>query len=157
MQAGKYNATLIFPDDLSTMFTTSLKGNDGIKVNLAVDGGEHIEHTLWLTPNAYDKSVETLATVFGFDGDWRALAKGQPFPKTLCSITVEMEEFTTSRGDVKISPKVKWLNCRDGSADVQAVLQRLEKMGKSDPKPVSRNQGPDDWNGPSEADKNFDF
>jgi hypothetical protein len=141
---GTFNATLVFPQDLTAMFTTSKNGSDGLLLDLLTDDGDTIQHTVWLTSKTYDKAIETLDKVFGFNGDFKALANGQPFPRTRCSIVVELEDYTTNSGKVIHTPKVKWLNLPIGStgtSDVGGFLQRVARLSGGDPAPGSRHVG----------------
>lgn len=136
-KAGTFNATLVFPSELALMFHTSTKGSDGLILDLVTDDGT-IQHIAWLTPNAYAKSVETLAKVFGFDGDFADLARGNPFPRTRCSIVTEMEPFVKHDGSTVNTCKVKWLNAPIGAVgggDVAGALSRIKAL---EGKPIAR-------------------
>ena len=126
--AGTFDVQLIPPPTPEQWFTVSSSGKDGMVMDFATQDGQTIQTTLWLSPNAFARSVDVLKTVFGFDGDFNALAKGKPLPNTKATIVCEEEDY---KGKSVI--KVKWINARGGSSkstasDVPAVLERLARL-----------------------------
>ena len=98
-----------------------------------IDGacaGHHITAYMYLTEAAHDRTVETLAEVFGFDGDFEALyANEKGFEGLECSIVTAIEEY-----DGKPRCKVQWVNRVGGSgirsADNDRVKNFISRFGQ---------------------------
>ncbi len=137
-EAGTYNARCVLPRTAEQIFTTSKTGKDGIALDFVTEDGAEISTVLWLTPAAYERTMKTLDTVFKFNGDFNALAKGEGFPNYDCKLVVEMEEYDGKDGTRKTAAKVKWINSRGPvreNADVRGVLTRLSKQTGQAPPP----------------------
>lgn len=68
--------------------------------------GQRATFHAWLTPNAFERTLATLAACFRFDGDFAALAADpHGFAGMKCRVVTEMEEFQG-----RFQCKVKWLN-----------------------------------------------
>lgn len=137
-KAGTYYAIASLPGTAEELFTTSKSGKDGLYLRFTTEDGEIITTTLWLSPNAYERTLQVLEQVFKFDGDFNALARTLTFPNLECEIVVEMEEFTNEKGETRSSPKVKWINSRGPKrtpANVASVLSRLAKLAPSKMEP----------------------
>ncbi len=79
--------------------------------------GQHITSKHYLSEKAFDRTIETLADAFGWDGDLNALASGMfSFADLQCSITTELESYTNDKGESKQACKVAWLNPLGGGA-----------------------------------------
>lgn len=135
-QAGTYNAKCILPRSAEQIFTTSASGKDGVALDFLTEEGLEISTVLWLSPAAYERTLKVLTEVFKFDGDFKALARGEGFPNYECKIVVEMEEYVKD-GVPKQAAKVKWINSRGPTrkpADVHGVLSRLaSQTGQAPP------------------------
>ena len=136
--AGEFDVQLIPPPTPEQWFTVSSSGKDGMVMDFATQDGQTIQTTLWLSPNAFARSVDVLKTVFGFDGDFNALAKGKPLPNTKATIVCEEEDY---KGKPVI--KVRWINARGGAskataADVPAVLERLARLSAPAPRTATQ-------------------
>lgn len=136
MNPGTHNAKLQLPRIADQLFTTSQSGKDGVVLHFKTEDGGEIHTTLWLSPNAYDRSLQVLKEVFGFNGDWNSLAKTLTLPNLECRIVVEMEDYEAKDGSTKQTPRVKWINPRgaaqkEAAGGVEGVLQRLAKLSGS--------------------------
>lgn len=67
-----------------------------------VDAGKTISWNGWLSDKAFDKTIDRLIEVFGFNGDLNAL---DTLEGKTCQITTESETY-----EGKTRVKVKWLN-----------------------------------------------
>ena len=93
--------------------------------------GTQVEYIAWLSHAALDRSVKTLADVFGWDGNLAALSQlvdSGPFVGRECEITVEDEEYNG-----KMYPKIKWLNKAGGGNSAKplakdAVAEMVAKL-----------------------------
>lgn len=89
---------------------------------------------LWLSEQAFDKTIIRLKEVFGFDGDLQALNDGKTTLAGLaCNISTEMETYQG-----KELCKVKWLNPPGGggakpmdAVKVSSLLSKLTSRGKA--------------------------
>jgi hypothetical protein len=96
--------------------------------------GQRIVWSGWLSEGACDGTSESLATVFGFDGDWDALHAGKiTFTGQRCSVTTEAETY---QGKQRI--KAKWLNAVGGGgpkpmeeSKVKSLLSKLTPRSKA--------------------------
>jgi len=131
--AGKYDVQLVPPTTPEQWFTVSDSGKDGIVLDFKTADGQTIQTTLWLSPSAYERSLKVLDEVFGFDGDFNALAKGRPFPGLKCIIVCEEEDY---KGRPQI--RVKWINPRGGkraAVNLPEMLARIQRLKGEDHKP----------------------
>lgn len=92
-----------------------------------VDGecaGQHISAFLYLTENAFDRTIKTLHEVFGFNGDLEALALGMfTFAGRDCQITTEYEDYNGGR-----RLKVKWLNPVSNFRPMEGAIEFAKRM-----------------------------
>lgn len=108
--AGKYAAKAKAPGN-GYFGEAGAKASPFIRIPLIVteDGEQKGREIVWrgyLTPNAFDKTIQTLVKVFGWDGDIEAVTNGKdPFAGKPCNIVCEEEEY-----EGKTMVKVKWLN-----------------------------------------------
>ena len=130
------------------------KGTPHIAIPLEVIEGSHagkqITGYLYLTETVgrdgkmtCDRSIETLATVFGFDGDLEALYQGKTsFAGMECWAETECENFN---GEDRV--RVKWLRHIDHPSRVRALdeakadklIGRLNQRGKAVAKKAQEN------------------
>jgi hypothetical protein len=75
--------------------------------------GDSITWHGWLTDKAFDRTIESLQYC-GWEGD--DLRKLEGLDTNEVSIVVELEEFTTAEGEVRVNPKVRWVNRAGGLA-----------------------------------------
>jgi len=94
----------------------------GLPLEIISDGeckGQHITGYLYINDNTLDRTIETLAECFGFDGDLEGLYQGT---KSLegyeCSIVTEIETYN---GEARC--KVKWINPLGGGNGIKPVEQ----------------------------------
>lgn len=102
IQAGRYAAEAT----AANVGESKTKGTPGVFLTFQIDGGGTIDATLWLSEKAFERSVEVLREVFGFDDNFDTV-EGQIVGKR-CSITVEME--ADKNDSTKFWPRVKWIN-----------------------------------------------
>jgi hypothetical protein len=86
------------------------KGTPRVELPLEVmeglEQGQQISGLLYLTPEAFDRTLETLHECFEFDGDLGALFDGSaPLGEKLCQIETERRSF-----EGKDYLEVKWIN-----------------------------------------------
>lgn len=125
---GKHTATVIKAE----VAESKTKGTPGVFFTFRTASGE-IDGTLWLSEKPYERTLETLRKVFGFNDDFETL--GTQIEGRECSITVENE--TNDKGYE--SPRVKWINEAKGSASKPAaggLLARLTAQAKKIAKPA---------------------
>ena len=110
LKSGKHICRVSAPSN--GWFCESSTGTAGLRLPLEIISGECkgtlTEHISWLSHKALERSIKTLAEVFGWDGNLAALAPlldSGPFVGRECEITVEDEEYNG-----KMYPKIKWLN-----------------------------------------------
>lgn len=128
IQPGRHAVTVIAAE----VGESKNKGTPGVFFTFRDAGGDTIEGTLWLSENAFERSVNTLRTAFGFDDNFDTIA-GQLIDKE-CSITVEMEDDDKGRE----WPRVKWINPARSAASKPAaggLLARLSAQAKRTAKP----------------------
>ena len=133
LKSGKHNCRVAAP--LNGWFCESKTGTPGLRLPLEVTSGEckgtQVEYIAWLSHAALDRSVKTLADVFGWDGNLAALSQlvdSGPFVGRDCEITVEDEEYNG-----KMYPKIKWLNKAGGGNSAKplakdAVAEMVAKL-----------------------------
>ena len=133
LKSGKHNCRVAAP--LNGWFCESKTGTPGLRLQLEVASGEckgtNVEYIAWLSHAALDRSVKTLADVFGWDGNLAALSQlvdSGPFVGRECEITVEDEEYNG-----KMYPKIKWLNKAGGGNSAKplakdAVAEMVAKL-----------------------------
>ena len=133
LKSGKHTCRVAAP--VNGWFCESKTGTAGLRLPLEITGGEcsgtHVEYIAWLSQAALDRSVKTLADVFGWDGNLAALASlvdSGPFVGRECEITVEDEEYNG-----KMYPKIKWLNKAGGGSGAKplakdAVAEMVAKL-----------------------------
>ena len=133
LKSGKHNCRVAAPSN--GWFRESKTGTPGLRLPLEVTSGEckgtQVEYIAWLSHAALDRSVKTLADVFGWDGNLAALAslvESGPFVGRECEITVEDEEYNG-----KMYPKIKWLNNAGGGTSAkprakEAVAEMVAKL-----------------------------
>ena len=100
IQLGRQPATAI----ACTVGESTKKGTPGVFLTFRNDEGATIETALWLSEKAFERTVQVLREVFGFDDNFDTI-EGQVIEKR-CSITVEEE--LDDKG--KAWPRVKWIN-----------------------------------------------
>ncbi len=140
-------------------FAESSKGTPSVQIPLiVVEGdleGKRITAHLWLTEAAFENTVKTLHDVFGFDGDFEALAKSpKGFAGLPASIVTEMETYN---GEKRC--KLKWLNNPNSgpkpameATKVSSLISQINRKSKAlvgtfgPAKPVSKKpvEGDDD-------------
>ncbi|MBE2178892.1 MAG: hypothetical protein IAE97_00265 [Chthoniobacterales bacterium] len=106
--------------------------------------GKEIVWQGWLTDAAFDRTVETLCKVFGWDGDMFALTDGQyTFDGLECEIVAESETY---QGKPRI--KVAWLNQLGGGGGkamegdkLKGLLDRLGRKSMAIAKRVRTEPG----------------
>lgn len=138
-QAGTFKATVEALPEGGSYFYLSKEGTDGIRIPLIVTTpeGEFIADWYgWLTEAAMDRTIQTLAKVFGFNGDLVALQAGKiSFEGMPCEIVSEMETYQG-----KERCKVKWLNAEGGGGGrgaapavdkVNSIVKRLQARSKA--------------------------
>ncbi len=113
---GKYTATVTKAE----VAESKTKGTPGVFFTFRTSSGE-IDGTLWLSEKPYERTLETLRKVFGFNDDFETL--GTQLEGRKCSITVENE--TNDKG--QDWPRVKWINAVGGSASKPAAGGLLAK------------------------------
>jgi len=133
LKSGKHTCRVAAP--INGWFCESKTGTAGLRLPLEITGGEcngtHVEYIAWLSHAALDRSVKTLADVFGWDGNLAALASlvdSGPFVGRESEITVEDEEYNG-----KMYPKIKWLNKAGGGSSAKplakdAVAEMVAKL-----------------------------
>ncbi len=133
LKSGKHNCRVAAPSN--GWFCESKTGTPGLRLPLEVTSGEckgtQVEYIAWLSHAALDRSVKTLADVFGWDGNLAALSQlvdSGPFVGRECEITVEDEEYNG-----KMYPKIKWLNKAGGGNSAKplakdAVAEMVAKL-----------------------------
>lgn len=123
------------------------KGTPFIRVPLVVeDGPQEGKEILWygyLTDAAFDRTIQTLAEVFGFDGDLDGLQNGTvSFAGQECRIVTDFEEY---KGESRL--KVKWLNSAGGGqldeATAKPILDRLRSRAKAVAAAAGKGKAPD--------------
>lgn len=107
--AGTFSAIVKRPNN-GWLGESSQKYTPFIRIPLVIDGGEHdgleIVWQGYLSDAAFDRTVETLAKAFGWDGDLSKLAEDKPvFEGMPCEIVTEMEDY---QGEARC--RAKWLN-----------------------------------------------
>lgn len=128
---GKFAAKVIS----AHVAESSKKGTPGVFFLFRTEHDD-IEGSLWLSENAFEKTVARLREVFGFNGNFETIP--QQIEGKECSITVEME--TDAKG--KEWPRVKWINApksatsRPVSGSLLAQLTARAK-GQAAPAPVA--------------------
>lgn len=106
-KAGRFNVRVLYA---SNYIGESGKGTVYVGLPFEViDGpeqGQHITGYLYISDNALDRSIETLAECFGFNGDLNALYNGETSLEGYeCSITTDMETY-----EGRERCKVQWIN-----------------------------------------------
>lgn len=120
---------IVLADPANGLCQIGEKKTDALRLILAVvepkeNEGETIEWMGWLSDNAFENTDKRLREVFGFDGDYEALAANPNlFAQSLCRITTE---FETYNGKERL--KVKWLNNAE-SANTATPLPPAEAKG----------------------------
>jgi len=125
---GKHTATVIKAE----VAESKTKGTPGVFFTFRTASGE-IDGTLWLSEKPYERTLETLRKVFGFNDDFETL--GTQLEGRECSITIETK--TDDKG--RDWPEVKWINEAKGSASKPAaggLLARLTAQAKKIAKPA---------------------
>jgi len=124
------------------------KGTPFIRVPLIVEEGPQAGREIvwqgWLTEAAFDRTVETLAEAFDWDGDLEEMSQGYvPFVDLLCRIVVESEEW-----EGKTRYRVKWLNPISGGggkaleeAKLNTLLRSMGRKSKALAKAVRDSGG----------------
>ncbi len=113
---------------------SSSKGTPGIEVRFQLQTGDTINWVGWLTPNAMERTMETLVGVLGFNGDDAVDEQSRFKPSSLnlekeVKLVVEMETR-----DGKTYPKVSWVNSVDSvmgfkSIEPKSVKGTLAQLG----------------------------
>jgi hypothetical protein len=108
------------------------KGTPGVFFQFRTEAGE-IDGSLWLSENAYERTLNTLRSCFGFNDDFASLPA--QIEGRECSVTVEMEP---SQDGTKEFPRVKWINPIRQAAKPAAtgLLARLSAQAKRIAKPA---------------------
>lgn len=110
--------------------------------------GREIVWQGWLSDAAFDRTIQTLSDVFGWDGDLGALAKGDhSFEDRECKIVCDTEIY-----DGKPRVKVKWLNNVNGGSGgkamdegkVKGLISRLQSKSKAIAKATASTRPPED-------------
>ena len=107
-------------------FDKSSKGTPSIRLKLVIaegpETGRSIDYHAWLSDNAVDNSIRTLAEAFGWDGDLISLQNGHdPFSGKDVEIVVENESYNG-----KLRTKVRWLNALGGGRSAAAGIDSKE-------------------------------
>jgi len=113
---GKYTATVVRAE----IAESKTKGTPGVFFTFRTSEGE-IDGTLWLSEKAYERTLNTLRVVFGFNDDFASLA--EQVETRECSITVKNE--LDDQG--KEWPRVQWINALK-SANKPAATGLLAKL-----------------------------
>jgi hypothetical protein len=132
---GKYKATV----KAVKFGESSKKGTPFIELALETDDHFTIDTQLYLSGNAFEYSVETLRKCFGFDDNFDT-AEGQ-LVGGRCSITCEMEPFTTEKGEVRETLKVKWINPENQGAKPIANQSEFLKSLSAKASRIARPEG----------------
>lgn len=83
-----------------------------LKVTEGPQKGKICVYNAWLSEAAFDRTIQTLKKVFGFNGDLNALYEGKAsFSGMPCNITAETETYNG-----KSRVKIAWLNAPGGGA-----------------------------------------
>lgn len=132
---GRHAATVIKAE----VGESTKKGTPGVFFQFRTEHGD-IEGSLWLSEAAYERTLNTLRTCFGFSDDFATL--DAQLAGRECSITVEMEP--DERGE-REWPRVKWINPARGSAAKPAgnnLIARLTSQAKRIAKPAGFTPAP---------------
>jgi len=126
--------------EIDSYFGESSQGNPCLAIPLEVIEGEHegktITKYLSLVKSegkdgkiTFDRTIETLAEVFGFNGDLEALYQGEiSFTGMECRIKTELEEY---KGEKQV--KVAWLNHVDNTGGLKPLDEaKLKSLVRSD-------------------------
>lgn len=103
--------------------------------------GHEVTYQAWITDKSLERTIKTLAEVFGWDGDIEALAKQTttgPFVGKPCSIVTEEEDYNGKKRVV-----IKWLNSADGGGKTMApdAAMTLAKLLSAKAKEAAANSG----------------
>jgi hypothetical protein len=104
-------------------------------IEFAMEGGGTISNTFWLTTKdgaVNTRSVETLKTLFGWDGSdpfW-LVDHANELTGVEVELVIENESFQGRDGSTKTSAKVKWVNQPGGGGVQVANNDRKSLMSK---------------------------
>lgn len=126
---GRFTANVIKAE----VGESTKKGTPGVFFTFKTEEGE-INGTLWLSPAAYERTLNTLRECFGFNDDFASLAAQVEGREV--SITVEMEPDSSDA--TKEWARVKWINPIRAAAKPVAggLLAQLSAKAKAIAKPA---------------------
>jgi len=112
----------------SATFGESKTGTPFIEIQFADDSGATINGWLYLSENAFERTVKVVREVFGFDGNFETLPA--QIANKRCSIETEEEEY-----EGKMRLKVKWINplrtvipLKDGANFLKGLTQKAARI-----------------------------
>ena len=115
---GKYRARA-----KSTTLGFSKNETPGVEITFRFESGEEKTTTLWLSPNAQERSADTLKQM-GFTGDDISIFLdcedcSRLLPNEV-ELVVETEEFESDNGEIRKSQKIKYINT-PGRSQVKSI------------------------------------
>lgn len=118
---GKYTAKIVG----GRMIQNKDKTKTAIEIAFDLQAGDSIERLLWqgwLSEAAIERTMKTLVEVLGYNGSTALDEDGHltdpavfDFSRQV-TLVVEMEEYQTQTGEMRQSPKIKWINAIAKSA-----------------------------------------
>lgn len=117
-KAGRFNVRVLHADNyIGESKTGTVYVGLPFEVIDGSQAGEHITGFLYISDNTLDRSIETLAECFGFNGDLNALYNGESTLEGFeCSITTQLETF-----EGKERCKVQWINPLGGGNGIKPI------------------------------------
>lgn len=98
-----------------------------------VDSGKTIVWNGWLSDKAFERTIETLIQVFGFNGDLTGLHKGEiTFEGMPCQVTTEVQEYNGKNyGKVKFLNKAGYVHETPRLAEDEATRLLASMSGRA--------------------------